>query len=421
MKLALTIYCFMGILAINNAQTFQSYYKQADSAYAVKDYQIFYIKLKQANLLHPYHQGIFYKLGLASALTNKKVEAFSYLKQAILINANYPLEDVADLASLKQNNQWNDLIVLQKKWQLTTVTSTPFLTIKDRQLHPEGIEWDEVEKTMYVGSIHKRKIIKIKASGEVSDFCPAATEGITSIFGIKIDRKNNLLWACSSPMQEMENYDSSARSMVFKFELTTGKVIKRFTLPSGFTNSVFGDIILNKAGQPFISDSRNNIIWTINATNETLDKFYTSPEFWNIQGLAFTPNEDDLFIADYVKGMYKLHIKNRHLTRVEVVPEVSMKGIDGVYFYKNSLLAIQNGVNPVRICHYYLDKNLEKVISYEVIDNAHPDFNEPTLGVINKNEFYYIANSQWSGYDETFKIKPAQELKDIIILKALLK
>ena len=68
-------------------------------------------------------------------------------------------------------------------------------------------------------------------------------------------------------------------------------------------------------------------------------------------------NDEELFVADYVKGMYKLNVPNKQLTKLEVLPEVSMKGIDGVYFYNNSLLAIQNGVSPVR-CLYLPLNNL---------------------------------------------------------------
>jgi hypothetical protein len=36
------------------------------------------------------------------------------------------------------------------------------------------------------------------------------------------------------------------------------------------------------------------------------------------------------------------------------------------------------------------------------------------------NSFYYIANSQWGGYDENHHIKPDNQLQDIVVLKSVL-
>ncbi len=372
--------------------------------------------MKEANQFHPYHQGLLYQLGIAASLNGKNKEAFSYLKQAILINADYQLEGVDDLASLKKDSDWIQLIALQKKWQQPIIRSKEAFTLKDRQLHAEGIDYDPGEKAFYIGSIHKRKIVKI-VSGEVQDFCEPRCEGMTGIFGIKIDRKRNILWACSSPMQEMENYDSLSRSAVFKFELSSGKVIKKYELPIQYKNSVFGDLILDFAGNPFISDSKNNIIWTLSPITDQIEVYYTSPEFWNIQGLTFNQNQDWIFISDYVKGVFKINLSTKELKKIATRQEVSLKGIDGIYFYKGTLIAIQNGVNPLRVTNYYLNERQNEVIDYKIIDNNHPDFNEPTLGVIIDKDFYYIANSQWGGYDSDNKIKPNEMLKDIVILK----
>ena len=163
--------------------------------------------------------------------------------------------------------------------------------------------------------------------------------------------------------------------------------------------------------------NRYNIIWTLSPITDQLEVYYTSPEFWNIQGLTFNQNQDWIFISDYVKGVFKINLSTKELKKIATGQEVSLKGIDGIYFYKGTLIAIQNGVNPLRVTHYYLNERQDEIIDYKIIDNNHPDFNEPTLGVIIDKDFYYIANSQWGGYDSDNKIKPNEMLKDIVILK----
>jgi len=312
------------------------------------------------------------------------------------------------------------LVALQKDWQSPVIHSATAFVLKDRSLHTEGIEYDPEHKTFYLGSIHKRKIIKVSPDGTATDFCPSAINGMASIFGIKVDVKRNILWACSSPMEEMENYDSTMRSAVFKFELSSGKLISKYEVPLSSKGSVFGDLIINKSGQVFISDSRINNIVTVNEKTNKLEPFYSSPEFWNVQGMAFSSDEKFLFIADYVKGILRLNIKTKELVEITSAVGVSLKGIDGLYFYNNSLIAVQNGVAPLRSTQYFLNKDLSEITKFEIIDRKHPNFNEPTLGVIDGKTFYYIANSQWEGYDDKHRIKPDDQLQDIVVLKSKL-
>jgi hypothetical protein len=391
------------------------------AAYRIKDYGKFYENIKEAQKLRPTHQGILYQLGIASALTNHSKEAIESLKKAILINADFKLEGLADFNSIKDTKEFKTLLALQKESQSSVIHSEVAFTIKDRSLHTEGIEYDATHKTFYLGSIHKRKIVKVSQDGTVSDFCPAAFNGMTSIFGIKVDAKKNLLWACAAPMEEMENYDSTSRSAIFKFELSSGNLIQKYEMPLIAKRNVLGDLIMNKNGQVFISDSQGNTIYTINPKTNKIEPFYTSPEFVNLQGLTFSSDEKYLFIADYMTSVFVLNLKTKELNEMNSSVDVSLKGIDGIYFYDNSLIAIQNGVNPLRCTRYYLNKDFTRINKFEIIDRKHPNFNEPTLGVIDGKNFYYIANSQWGGYDDKHHIKPDDQLQDIVVLKALLK
>jgi sugar lactone lactonase YvrE len=417
---------FLFIAFASHAQELQKYYSDAMAAYKVKDFPRFYEEIKKANKIHPYHQGVLYQLGIAATLTGKKPEAIQNLKKAILINTDFKLEGIADFNSIKDSPEFKKLLALQKEWQTRVVHSETAFTLKDRSLHTEGIEYDATHKMFYLGSIHKRKIIKVTPDGKATDYCSSAFEGMASIFGIKVDAKRNFLWACASPMEEMENYDSLARSAIFQFELSSGKLLRKYPMLLNKNNCVFGDLILSKEGRVFISDSKNNDIYTINEKTRQIEPYYSSPEFWNMQGMAFSSDEKYLFIADYVKGIYRLNMKTRELTEIKNNAEVStsavaLKGIDGIYFYNNSLIAIQNGVNPLRSTRYFLNKELNEIVGFEIIDRKHPSFGEPTLGVIDGKDFYYIANSQWDGYDDNHKIKPDDQLQDIVILKYQLK
>ena len=396
--------------------TYQSYLEKARDYYSKKDYPNFYESLKSANQIHPYHQGILYQLGVAEALTNRPEEAIDHLTKAIYINAEYDLT-IPELESLENFGEYDLLLELQTKLQAPIVKSDTAFIIKDRELHIESITYATKSREFYLGIFHQRKIIRKKKNGEVSDFTKSAESGLAAVFGLKVDAKRKILWACSSPMPEMLNYDTLAKSAVFKFDLASGKVLEKYTPSTNQKEFVFGDLALTSQGEVFVSDSKNNIIFKVNSKLRTLEPFFQSSELWNLQGLAFSPDDHLLFIADYVKGPYQLNMQTKQLTKLSSDLKESLKGIDGLTFYNNDLIAIQNGVNPLCVTRLDLGYKQERIINFQILDRKHPAFNEPTIGTIVGDHFYYVANSQWGGYNEDHSIKPKAELQDIVILK----
>lgn len=78
---------------------------------------------------------------------------------------------------------------------------------------------------------------------------------------------------------------------------------------------------------------------------------------------------------------------------------------------------MQNGVAPQRVVRLRLTSDLKRVERLEVLEANNPLFDEPTLGAVVKDNFYFIANSQWGLVDEKGQLGPAEKLVEPIILK----
>ncbi|CAN5421751.1 hypothetical protein BH09BAC3_BH09BAC3_06050 [soil metagenome] len=395
---------------------FNALYAKAKAHYQNKEYAEFTDAIQKAVLVHPYHQGALYYSGVAAALNSKPEAAISFLKKAILIDSRYDLKN-PDLNSLNDRRDFVNLLSLQEEMNTPVINSQPFLQIKDRQLHVEGIAFNPRDRSFYFGSIHKRKIVKVAAAGYTINFNETPDKEMLSVFGLKVDNGNRFLWACTSPIEEMEGYDSTFRSKVFKFSIPYGDAINSYEPPTDVRNSVFGDLAISRKNEIYVSDSKNNIVFKVNESTKKLEKFFESPEFANIQGICFSSDNSQMFIADYIKGIYKLNIRTKQLSKIASTLDLSLKGIDGLLYYRGNLIAIQNGVFPLRSVKLILNKDASTVVGFITIDRARTDFNEPTLGVIDGRTLYYIANSQWGGYDATHHIKPFDDLEDIVILK----
>ncbi len=408
----------IGPVAIGQSPEVGRHVAEARQAAANKDYAAAYDHLVKAHAYHPYHQGILYQLGVMAALTGKPDESIPYLRKALYINAGYKL-DIPEFASISDRSDFQQLLQLQKDLQKMVASSDTAFVLTDRSLHVESVSVNPKTGTAYVGSIHKRKIVAIDARGNARDFTKPGEHGLTAVLGLRLDTKRQLLWACSSPLEEMEGYDSLLPSRVYRFDLQTGKLQAHYDAPG--SGHVLGDLAVGPNGQVLVTDSRTNEVYIVNERSGALDRFLADGSFWSMQGLTFSEDGKYVFISDYIKGPYRVDLASRQVIKVNSSLENSLKGIDGLIFHHGSLLALQNGTFPLRVMRFQLNATLDTITGVETLDQGRPVLNEPTQGTVVGNDFYFVANSQWGGYNKDHKPKPDAELQDIVVLKCELR
>jgi hypothetical protein len=293
--------------------------------------------------------------------------------------------------------------------------------MREKGLVTEGIAYDPARETFYVSSVHKRKIVSIGPDGAAKDFA-TEREGLWSVLGMKVDAGRRHLWATSAALPQMMNYreEEKGRSAIFKFDLSTGKLLKKYLLPAGPKKHLLGDLVLNSRGDVFATDSLTPALYRIDHRKDELEVFIEGEPFVAAQGLDLSEDEKLLFVADYSRGIFVIDLRTGKHFNLATPPNATLLGIDGLYFYRRSLVGTQNGTNPQRIIRLHLDKSLRAVERLEILEANNPLFDEPTLGVRVRDAFYYIANSQWGAVDEKGQLAPAEKLREPVILKVKL-
>ncbi|HET6347977.1 MAG TPA: SMP-30/gluconolactonase/LRE family protein [Candidatus Krumholzibacteria bacterium] len=296
-------------------------------------------------------------------------------------------------------------------------TSDVAFFLHEKDLLPESVAFDPKDGSFYVGSTRKGKIVRVDRNGNESDFVGPRQDGLWSVIGIKIQPTRRMLWACSFDGDGLEGYqkhDGNATG-VFAFNLDTGKLIRKWVLDEPGAVHGFNDLVVTRGNDVYITHMyKEAAIYRITQKDQKLEVFATPEGLKDPNGIAITPDERTLFVAG-ADGVIAVDIASRK-SRALIAPEgVNTDGIDGLYYFRGSLLGIRG--NSVE--RYHLDGANERIVLDEVLETNHPLMHEPTTGVIVGDDFYYVANAQFDAVKPDGSLA-TDKLEEPVILKLTL-
>lgn len=284
------------------------------------------------------------------------------------------------------------------------------IEIPANDLIPEGIAYDQQSERFFLSGLHRHKIVQYhQGSDELSDFIPEKYNSYGMGVGMKVNHKDRMLIALSSDVQ-----DSVRFSMIHFYNLDSKtenrQVVVEDTIPF-FLN----DLDITEEGHLYISDTEGSRIFYCEHNSSTTSAIYQEANMYP-NGLALDDDDENLYIASWQKGILRLDLDSMKTQSIHKEGRpISSQGIDGLYFYKNSLIGIQNGYQDKtkhKIIQFHLDNDF-LVHHIDTLAMNHSSFDIPTTGVIVKNRFYCLANSQLENLNQE-----TNEIIDTSILNA---
>jgi sugar lactone lactonase YvrE len=238
-----------------------------------------------------------------------------------------------------------------------------------------------------------------------------------------VDSKRRALWVASSALPQTTGFDTSdaGRSGIFRFDLTTGALTGRYAIPQDGEPHALGDVLVARNGDVYATDSRAPAVYRVRAGVDTIERFVTSPLLLSAQGLALDSAQRTLFVADYSRGLLRIDLASHEVHLLAAPDDVMVLGIDGLYADGHDLIGIQNGTSPHRVVRLRLDAAGQRIRGLEVLERAHPDYAEPTLGVVVGRELYYVAASQWERFRDDGTVDAPETLRQPVILRLKLR
>jgi sugar lactone lactonase YvrE len=292
-------------------------------------------------------------------------------------------------------------------------------------LVPEGIAWDPTTRSLFLSSTYRRKIVRIDSLGRATDFVREGQDGLWGVIGMKVDPDRGVLWAASSdagmamPIRAMRE-EENGRSGVFKFQMSTGRLVKKYLMPS--SGGHFLNDLVTSGGDLYVTDSPGRTIHRVALAADTLERFVRVPHHPN--GIDLTPDGRSLVVAlESSIGMVDLR---RRTVRVLVPPEGhrSEGGFDGLYAHPSGIIAVQPWDIGRAVVRYRLNGARDRIVGSDVVVGAHVTLEQPTTAALVGNELFLVANSHLQSFRRLYETRPDgpwPELHPATVLRASLR
>ena len=288
--------------------------------------------------------------------------------------------------------------------QLPVINGERVFTLPDPDLLIEDIAFDPSSGRHLLTSVRKKKIVSCNEHGDCRDVITSSPKNqLDGMLAIHVDAKRKWLWATTAGMEMQEDLrpDRKGKSALLKFDLQTWKLIKRYE-PNDGKEHALGDMTIASNGDAYVADGDSGDVYVVTHGRDELEPLVPAGVFVSPQTPALNDSETALYVPDYSEGIAVIDLASRKVQWVKATGPVAFEGIDGLYFSRGALIAVQNGTVPERIVKFRL-RGPDAVEGFSVIEANWPELGDPTHGTFTGGWFYFIANSGWNRVTEDGK------------------
>ncbi|HJQ13275.1 MAG TPA: hypothetical protein VJ830_00900 [Anaerolineales bacterium] len=284
------------------------------------------------------------------------------------------------------------LILLLIAFSISMIAATPLKQFPNVIRLPNGFQPEGIASgkgtTFYVGSIPTGTIYRGDFRTGKGDVLVPAQEGRAAI-GLKYDERTGLLFVAGGPTGFAYIYNGETGENVDEVQLTTGPA---------FIN----DVVITKDAAYF-TNSMQPVLYRVPLRNNgklpgnlrveelplTGDYVFT-PDAFNANGIAATPNGDTLIIVNSVDGLlYNVDPKTGEATLIDLGGDTVPNG-DGILLQGRTLYVVQNQLNQIAVVNLKADFTKGTIV--DTITDS--DFRVPTT-IARFGDSLYAVNARF--------------------------
>jgi hypothetical protein len=323
-----------------------------------------------------------YEMARTWAAAKQWPETIEWLRKVADWNAGLDPSRDAIFADLRGTREFDRILAAVHQATPEVSHSSVAFMVNEGDLVPENLAYDSKRKQFYFGSTTKGKVIRCSGSGSCAQFAT----GLGTVLGMKV--RGDALWLVSN---------SPNQAALVHYQLPSARLVRKYSV-SG--NHEFNDLAFAPAGDVYVSDTRAGAIWHLAKGAADLTQLPERVDFAN--GITLSPGGSLLYVSTFPNGIAVIDLKAGQATPIAHPPNLCLATIDGLYFHRGALIAIQNAFMTPRVVRFMLSRDLRAIERFEVLERRNPLFDGVTTGVIAGSNFFYMANIQDSkktGFD----------------------
>lgn len=389
------------------ARPYDDIMKGAQEAFAAEDYAAAAALLDEAQAQRPYSLYLTRNRILARALTARTSEALALVKEVADRGLTLELPRHEAMDRLKADPAFAPIAA--RMTENAKPIGEPHIVAEfpENGLLPEAIaKWDD---GILIGSVRTGAIFAAK-DGKLREM--ARLDG--GVFDIELDAPDRIYAAVNNQLAYEKAGEREAEAAIVKVDLKTGEVTSKAAAPD--SRSIIGDLEI-RPHRIYSTDSVTPRVF-MQDPDFIVRPQVTDDRFVNLQGAALDAKNQRLFVADYLAGLFVIDLPSGEVGEIANPSNAHLGGVDGLYLYKGDLIGVQNGTTPQRIVRIDLDKSGRVAKTLTVLQQALPEWNEPTHGFVDGDEFVYVATSNWPAYGDDGSVREGAILAPLRIMSA---
>ena len=363
-----------------------------------------------------------YRLQLAAAYAQQdlKSEAYTALLHLQGQGYGYDLADDPRFAKVATTEVWSYIL---KGFE---ANAQPFgegslaMTLPAEDLLVESIAWDPGRSKLLAGSARKGAVFVVSADGKLEPLVRAdASNGMWAVMDVAVDAGRGLLWVASTAIPHFEGYQPErhlGRAGIFKFDLKTGKYLDRYLSPVVAGQSFFmSSIAVGPKGEVYAADGVNNAVYVVRG--DEFKRLFHAPRLSGLRGMAVDAAGRHLYFADFERGIMGYDLSSGKPFDLRVPANLALGGAEGLAWWKDGLLVVQNGMEPNRVMRLKLSDDGRSVASVAPLEANKAPLTAPTDATTSGDALFVLANSQKANYDRFGLLKDREALEGTRIWK----
>lgn len=354
--------------------------------------------------------GVSYALARAAARLGERDEALArladYAKSGLTRDA---LTD-PDFAAMLGDSAFVSLVTSILENSRPVERGVAAHTFADTNALIEDVAHDPGSGRFFATSIVRGVVFEVAARGEERVFARSPHGARRGFYAAAVDARRGLLWVSEAATPTCEGWAEADthRTGLVAFALSDGRVARHVELAPDGGPHLLGDLCVGLDGTVYVTDGPAGALLRLRPGAKAFETLVPAGGFGGPQAPALSPDGRRLYVADYGRGIAIVDLKTRAVSWLDYPAGIGLQGTDGLTAIPGALIAVQNGVRPLRVMRFELDASGTRVTGQSVIESGTERLGEPTHGVVAGTDYVFLANTGWDrvGADQKLAAKP---------------